>query len=242
MKFSSLFSTVSPVALGLLTIMAPSAEAFPRYNPQPRGIPNVRVSGGTRSPAGSSCISDPQAPQLTSIFPDDDLGYTTDRYPAFQWYMPDNNANYVEFTLYEVVNEEDGIYEPVYQTTFVPDSTAGIATLHLSEAAGVAPLSPDNYYYWSVDVYCSDDVVAVMMADGFVEVLVPEPTLATTLAESDGVDRAAIAAENGIWFDATRALTDHLTTQPNDHQALNSWQALLESIGLENIADAPLLP
>lgn len=242
MKILSIFSTVSPVALGLLTVMTASAEAFPSYKPQPRGIPNVRVSGGTRSPGGSGCISDPQAPQLTSIFPDDDLGYTTDHYPAFQWYMPSNNASHVEFNLYEVVSEDEGIYQPIYQTAFVPNSTAGIATLQLSEATGLAPLGPDNYYYWSVEVYCPDDMAAVMMAEGFVEVLTPEPTLAAVLAESDGVDRAAIAAENGLWFDATRALTDHLKTQPNDRQALNSWQTLLESIGLENISDAPLLP
>ena len=242
MKIPSIFSTVSSVALGLLTVTAVSAEAFPSYKPQPRGIPNVRVSGGTRSPVGSGCISDPQAPRLTSIFPDDDLGYTTDRYPAFQWYMPSNNASHVEFNLYEVVSEDEGIYQPIYQTAFVPNPTAGIATLQLSEAAGLAPLNSDNYYYWSVEVYCPDDMAAVMMAEGFVEVLMPDPTLAAALAESVGVDRAAIAAENGLWFDTTRALTDHLKTQPNDHQAIASWQTLLESIGLENIADAPLLP
>ena len=241
MTIRSIFSTITPVALGL-TFMAASAEAFPSYKPTPRGIPNVRVSGGTRSPAGLSCISDPQAPQLTSIFPDDDLGYTTDSYPAFQWYMPSNNASHVEFHLYEVVNEDEGIYEPIYQTAFVPNPNAGIATLQLPQTTGLAPLSSDNYYYWSVEVYCPDDPTAVMMAEGFVELLTPDPGLAAELANSDGISRAAIAAENSLWFDATRALTDHLKTQPNDHQAIASWQTLLESIGLENIADAPLLP
>ena len=156
--------------------------------------------------------------------------------------MPSNNASHVEFHLYEVVSDEEGIYEPIYQTAFVPSPTAGIATLQLSETIGLAPLSTDNYYYWSVEFYCPDDSTPAMMAEGFVEVLTPEPGLAEELANSNGVSRAAIAAENSLWFDTTRALTDHLKTQPHDRQAIASWQTLLESIGLENIADAPLLP
>ncbi|MEM1251969.1 MAG: DUF928 domain-containing protein [Cyanobacteria bacterium P01_H01_bin.21] len=241
MKIPSLLLATAPVALGL-SFMATSAEAFPGYRPTPRGIPNVRVSGGTRSTLAASCITDPQSPHLTSIFPDDDLGYTTDGYPAFQWYMPSNNASYVEFNLYEVISEDEGIFQPVYQTAFVPSPTAGIATLQLPQAAGLTPLEADNYYYWSVEVYCPDDDVAAMMAEGFVEVLTPDPALEAELANSEGIDRAAIAAENSLWFDATRALTDHLQTQPDDRQAIESWQILLESIGLENIADAPLLP
>ena len=241
MKIPNIFLAAAPVALGF-SFMAASVEAFPGYRPAPRGIPNVRVSGGTRSAVASSCINDPQAPQLTSIFPDDDLGYTTDSYPAFQWYMPSNNASHVEFNLYEVVSEDEGIFQPVYQTAFVPRSTAGIATLQLPEAVGLAPLNGGNYYYWSVEVYCPDDMTAVMMAEGFVELLTPDSALAAELANSEGVSRAAIAAENSLWFDTTRALTEHLQTQPNDRQAIESWQTLLESIGLENIADAPLLP
>lgn len=241
MKIFSIFSTIPLVALGI-GVMAPSADAFPAYKPKPRGIPNIRVSGGTRSPVEMSCVSDPQSPRLTSLFPEDDLGYTTDSYPAFQWYMPSNNAGHVEFNLYEVVNDDEGIYQPVYQTAFVPGSEAGIATLQLPPAAGLAPLKGDTYYYWSVDVYCPDDGTAAMTAEGFVELLEPDAALAEALAESDGVERAAIAAENSLWFDATRALTEHLQTQPTDPQALESWGMLLESIGLENIADVPLLP
>ncbi len=241
MKIRSIFSTIPPMALGL-SFMATSVEAFPAYKPKPRGIPSVRVSGGTRSPNETSCIDDAQSPMLTSVFPNDDLGYTTDSYPAFHWYMPSNNASHVEFHLYEVVNEDDGIYQPIYQTAFLPSSTAGIATLQLAQTTGLAPLSSDNYYYWSVEVYCADDSTAAMMAEGFVQLLTPDPGLATELANSDGISRAAIAAENGLWFDTTRALTDHLKTQPNDRLAIASWQNLLESIGLENIAEAPLLP
>ena len=200
------------------------------------------MSGGTRSPLGISCISDPQAPQLTSVFPEDDRGYTTDRYPAFQWYMPRNNASHVEFNLYEVVSDDEGVYQPVYQTAFVPSSMAGIATLQLPRATGLAPLKANTYYYWSVEVYCPDETTAMMTTEGFVEVLEPDPLLATALTDSEGVVRAAIAAENSLWFDATRALTEHLQTQPNDDQARVGWITLLESIGLENISDAPLLP
>ena len=241
MKIPSVFSTTILAGLGL-TLGAIHAEAFPAYQPKPRGIPNTRVSGGTRAPSNQSCITDPQSPGLTSLFPDDDLGYTTNGYPAFQWYMPSNNASHVEFNLYEVVGEEEDIFQPVYQTTFVPNPEAGIATLQLPQEAGLSPLSPDNYYYWSVDVYCPDDAAAAMTADGFVERLVLDPTLAVALDNSSGLDRAAIAAENSLWFDATQALTEQLQAQPDDQQVLASWRTLLESIGLENIADAPLLP
>ncbi|NEP61262.1 MAG: DUF928 domain-containing protein [Symploca sp. SIO2G7] len=240
MKIFSTFLSLIPMALGLSPI-AVSAEVFPAYRPQPRGIPKIRVSGGSRSPFGTSCISDPQAPPLMSIFPENDLGYTTHRYPAFQWYMPRNNASHVEFNLYEVVDENAGTYQPVYQTAFVPSSSAGIATLQLMSAAGLAPLNSGTYYYWSVDVYCLDETTPVMTTDGFVEVVTPDPELATALTESNGVERAAIAAENSLWFDATRALTEHLQIQPNDRQALESWSILLKSIGLEDLTTAPLL-
>lgn len=241
MKLFNIFSITSLLALGM-TFMTNRAEAFPDYKPKPRGIPNIRVSGGTRSPSGIGCINDPQAPQLTSIFPDDDLGYTTDQYPTFHWYMPGNNASHVEFNLYEVISEDEGIFQPIYQTAFAPSSSAGIATLQLPQQAGLVPLSSDNYYYWSVEVYCPDDSTAVMTAEGFVELLVPAPELAEALDRSNGISRAAIAAENSLWFDTTRALSEHLQNQPNDLQAISSWQALMKSIGLENIAEAPLLP
>lgn len=249
MKILSIFSTITPMVLGTaalgLTLMAnSSAQAFPfpDYKPQPRGIPSVRVSGGTRSPLEAGCINDPAAPQLTSIFPDDDLGYTTDRYPAFQWYMPGNQASHVEFNLYEVISDDEGIFQPVYQTAFIPSPAAGIATLQLPQTLGVTPLQPDTYYYWSVEVYCPNDTVATMMAEGFVELLIPDPLLESALANSNEIGRAAIAAENSLWFDATRALTEYRQTQPDNYEAVTSWQTLLESIGLENIADAPLLP
>ena len=239
MKLVPIFSTITTIGL---TFMAAGAEAFPAYKPQPRGIPDMRVSGGTRSPGGGACVSNSQAPPLTSIFPENDLGYTTDAYPAFQWYVPSNSASYVEFNLYEVLEEEDGLFQPVYQTAFVPSTAAGIATLQLSPQAGLQPLNPDNYYYWSVEVYCPDEITAVMTSEGFVQVLEPDALLTEALNDSEGIERAAIAAENSLWFDATRALTERLQTHPQDLQARTSWQTLLESIGLENIADAPLLP
>ncbi|NEQ50484.1 MAG: DUF928 domain-containing protein [Leptolyngbya sp. SIO3F4] len=241
MKFFKIFSTIMLLALGL-PLMTTNAEAFPGYKPKPRGIPNIRVSGGTRSPSSLSCINDLEVSQLTSIFPDDDFGYTTDQYPAFQWYMPSNNASHVEFNLYEVINEDEGVFQPIYQTAFAPSSVAGIATLQLPQQAGVVPLSTNNYYYWSVEIYCPDDPSAIMTAEGFVELLTPEPSLAEALANSNGMNRAAIAAENSLWFDTTRALTEHLQNEPNDLQAIASWKTLMESIGLENISEAPLLP
>ncbi|MEM6251494.1 MAG: DUF928 domain-containing protein [Cyanobacteria bacterium P01_D01_bin.156] len=241
MKVLSVFSTVPSIAIGLMCV-ATAAEAFPTYTPKPRGIPQVRVSGGTRSSLGTSCISNGPNSQLVTLFPVDDLGYTTDNYPAFQWYMPRNNASHVEFNLYEVIDEDNGFYQPVYQTAFVPSSNAGIATLQLTPETGIAPLSSDNYYYWTVDVYCPDETTALLSAEGFVEVFMPEPDLAGALNNSTGVERAAIAAENSLWFDATQALTEQLQSTPNDPQVLESWQILLESIGLENIVTAPLLP
>ncbi|MEM9907978.1 MAG: DUF928 domain-containing protein, partial [Cyanobacteria bacterium P01_D01_bin.44] len=60
-------------------------------------------------------------------------------------------------------------------------------------------------------------------------------------AAATNVERAAIAAENSLWFDATQLLSSHIMQNPDDLEAQSEFESLLQSVNLDAIAGAPLL-
>ncbi|MEM8810798.1 MAG: DUF928 domain-containing protein [Cyanobacteria bacterium P01_G01_bin.38] len=243
MKFSSpllQFARLS-IAVGICLVFGINdASARIRYRPSPRGIPAQRASGGTRGEPPALCTTGNQP--MTAVSPVENLGFTTEAYPEFHWYMPENTVSLIEFWLYES-DAETGVDSPIYQSVFVTSQSEGIATLQLPEAAGLPPLEVGQTYHWVVSAHCDVDAIqADMVVDGWIERIEADADLQTQMdAAATNVERAAIAAENSLWFDATQLLSSHIMQNPDDLEAQSEFESLLQSVNLDAIADAPLL-
>ncbi|MEM9161996.1 MAG: DUF928 domain-containing protein [Cyanobacteria bacterium P01_F01_bin.4] len=243
MKFSSpllQFARLS-IAVGICLVFGVNdASARIRYRPSPRGIPAQRASGGTRGTPAQSCTTGNQP--MTAVSPVENLGFTTEGYPEFQWYMPENTVSHLEFWLYEQ-DPDTGVDSPIYQSTFITSQSEGIATLQLPETAGLPPLEVGQTYHWTVSAQCDVNAFqADMFVDGWIERIEVDAELQTQMAEASGdLERAAIAAENSLWFDATQLLSRHIMQNPDDIEAQSEFESLLQSVNLDAIAGAPLL-
>ncbi|MEO1593421.1 MAG: DUF928 domain-containing protein, partial [Cyanobacteria bacterium J06632_22] len=60
-------------------------------------------------------------------------------------------------------------------------------------------------------------------------------------AASTPVERAAIAADNGLWHDAASFLTEDMATEMANPLSVQAWQDLLEAVDLADLADEPFL-
>jgi hypothetical protein len=66
--------------------------------------------------------------------------------------------------------------------------------------------------------------------------------LAQALTTAATEEKPDIYAKAGIWYEAVATLIKLRQEQPQNVALLNQWQTLLKSVGLEKIADQPLLP
>ena len=67
------------------------------------------------------------------------------------------------------------------------------------------------------------------------------PTLASELEKAAPKDRPSIYANAGLWYDTVTSLVQLREANPNDPQLAEDWTDLLQSIGLDAIAQAPLV-
>jgi hypothetical protein len=62
----------------------------------------------------------------------------------------------------------------------------------------------------------------------------------TQLAQAKPLDRVALYAKSGSWYDALANLAELRKAQPNDAEVASAWKELMQAAGLDAIANAPL--
>lgn len=237
MKLASLSQFMAaPLLTTFLIVGAPSLAFAEEYQPPPGlGSPGRRESAGTRG-----CVFGTPA-TLVALMPENNVGWTTAAYPRFYWYLPVNQAQFVEFTL-EKPAEGTGEAEIVYWTRFAVTGEAGIVSLQLPEAASLPPLTVGDRYRWQVAVFCNpNSETGDLQVEGWVERQTPDPDLAAALASASPSEQVGLYAANGYWFDALDRLATLPAEAPEAGDRQGRWAELLESVGLGAIADQPLM-
>jgi len=205
----------------------------------------VRDSQAARSRCGASCnglfggLGD-----LYLLMPPQ-VATTTAAYPTLYWYQPTAGTNRIEVNLYQYDPEneaETGQFSPVLKTQAIVSGEPGITALSLSEATDLEPLTVGETYYWEVMFFCDP---ASCDADkhvwGWVQRVELDAATAQQLASASLTEQVAIAADAGLWFEAVTGLVTLLREQPNDPDLHQRWTELLVSVGLEVLADEPLM-
>jgi hypothetical protein len=180
-------------------------------------------------------IEDSQYPAaLMALVPQEFSGTTLSDRPSILVYLPESNAEEAVFSL------KDEVGQLIYQTVLPISGEAGVVRVQLPES--VAPLAVGKNYQWltalKVDGRLSPSTPYV---DGWIQRIATTPEMAQALNKSDAITRAEALANAGIWYDSAATLAVLREQQPDHEASLKNWQALLTSVGLQSIQNAPML-
>lgn len=192
------------------------------------GLPGRRVGGGTR---GNCNFGEKK---LTALVPKNNLALTVVANPQLFFYIPPKtDLQVVEFVLLD--ESERQVYEKTFKTT----GTSGIISLILPNSA---QLEMGKKYHWYLSVICNaQDRADDVSVDGWIQRVKLNPTLASKLAKVAPSQRAAVYAQADLWQEALTTLVEIRYSRPYDRSIAAQWTWLLQSVGLENLSQEPVV-
>ncbi|MDY6940587.1 MAG: DUF928 domain-containing protein [Cyanobacteriota bacterium] len=243
----SLISLTIGASLGLFSAPGMSVPTSERSNlsieiagnewnaftpPDGLGTPGRREGGGTRG----DCPAGVARNALTALVPETTAGATILDRPEFLFYLPASSGVLeVEFVLL------DDLDNAVYTKTLTAPSQAGIVTIDLKEDSAPA-LEVGQSYHWYFSAICNpNDRSADIHVEGWIERVDAEQTEVKTDATTSASEKVTIYTEASIWYDAIAVLAEQRRSYPNDANLEAQWQQMLASVGLDEIADIPLI-
>jgi Domain of Unknown Function (DUF928) len=165
-------------------------------------------------------------------------GLSTSERPTFWFYLPytKNFANVsAEFVL------QDSEENDVYKNAVALPAKVGVIGVPLPST--VAPLQIGKTYRWFFKVICTKEAGSPPInVEGDIQRVTLQANEESQLASAtDPREKISIYAASGIWFDSLTLLAQLRFQSPNDTSLVADWQSLLQSIGLENLANASLV-
>lgn len=200
----------------------PGASKPPAYTPPQRGAPARRVGGSSR---GVTAL-----PAVLVLAPDH-VGLTASENPSLYWYLSRPTSVRVEITLIDDKGET-----PLIE--YALENAQGPAVHRLDLAKHDIRLKPGVEYQWSISVVPnpkerSNDV----MAGAAVKRVEAPAAVGALRARGVGADELARAyASEGLWYDAIAAYSELIEKSPRDRALREQRAALLEQVGLRDIA------
>ncbi|MFN6486549.1 MULTISPECIES: DUF928 domain-containing protein [unclassified Nostoc] len=217
--------------------LAGNKEIFERkinFKPPKVGAPDNRKGGASRR--GTMMCSQNQK-TLKALLPGSTLGLTVEKYPTFFVYIPSVSRQLAEFELREKNNST-----VVYKTRFTLPASSGIVSFSLPTNKTLQPLEIGKNYKWSFSIICdSQDRSEDIFVEGWVQRIEPSSTLVSQLEKATSRDRPSLYAEAGIWYETLTTLAQLRYSNPQDLTLVADWKELLESVGLNSIAEEPLV-
>lgn len=228
---------VTCTALASLLLSSPMALAVTFSTPKGvSGTPRTQTSGGA-SRNGGQCLSSSgtATSEAMALLPPTTQALTVSGRPTFFVYIPPTTATEASFSL----QDESG--ELQYQTKVALPEQGGALSIPLPETAST--LQEGKTYKWFFEIHCAaqydpDNPII----EGSVSRTPMAPALESELAASHtALERVQLYADAGIWYDTLGTLAQARQARPQDPALAQSWQELLNSVGLHEIADRPLL-
>lgn len=146
-----------------------------------------------------------------------------------------------EATVYFGLQNEDGT-EVLYTTEFeLINEQAGIVGLQVPSTA--PPLEAGQTYMWQLALVssCGEGIGEIqLITNGWLERTLHADSL-TSIEQVPLRDRPALYAEAGVWQEMVSSLAELRLQNPNDGELNETWASLMESVGLEDLANEPIL-
>lgn len=163
-------------------------------------------------------------------------GLTVDERPTFWFYYPyaKGCVSQIEFKLQD--NEENDMY---HSAIALPEKPGVIAV----PLPGTAPaLAVGKNYRWFFKIYYRSVLPEPpQFVEGTIQRVNPNPTLSNQLKTATPQQQVALYAANGIWFNTLTTLAELRLKSPQDTKLADDWKSLLQSVGLGDVAAAPLI-
>jgi Domain of Unknown Function (DUF928) len=251
-RFSKILVSLLPIVLlqysyiVLVNPMQAQAQTARRSRitfepPKGQPAPKVTFGGGTRDGRINSDLC-PQSrnnarpnagvKSMVPLLPKSKLGLTTSSHPTFMVYVPKTNAKELDFKL------EDATANEVYQTTVKLGATPGFVSFNLPKNHSGIKVGQD--YKWVVGAICESNDSESKFIEGAVRRLEVSNTLKSQLNRAKPFDQVMLYGKNGIWFDAISGLVNIKRNKPSNPEATTAWKDILNSVGLDAIAEAPI--
>lgn len=177
-------------------------------------------------------------PDLIALVPVSNIGLTTANRPTFYWYLPTNNYQALEFTLFQ--SRPEGGELQVYSQQLPLAGRPRLDSLTLD--GKVPPLEEGVDYRWTVSLICNPadpDPSQVRFAEGWVRRVPMPETLAQKLSKATPVEAYELLAAHGLWYDALNVLVKLRQQQPRDRKTNLLWTELMTSdaVGLSRLSN-----
>jgi hypothetical protein len=199
-----------------------------RFIPPKRIGKPITVGAATRG----GCLD--KGKLLTALIPkQDNVGLTVSDRPTFWVYVPyePKEVLFGEFSLQDEADNE------VYRTRFELSGAPGVVSVSVPSTK--AALETGKVYNWYFKISCPSQEAAdepdTAFVRGWVE-RVSRPDLESQLkATTTPVERIAIYAKEGIWYEALTSLAQSRLTNSQDRELATAWADILQSAGLEKL-------
>ncbi len=203
------------------------------------GDPKGRRRGGTSRREGCPDLKTP----ITALVPGEEtngrsfLASTVAEYPTFWVYVPEFPANLRSGEF--VLQDEEG--KDVFRTAIPLPAKPGAIAIGLPPNPQYA-LKQNSKYHWFFRVYCggSQNQSEYIFVDAWVQRVALTPDLQRQLETAKSREYTVYAA-NKVWYDAVTNLAELRRTNPGDRVLTQEWTNLLKAVGLEELAQAPIV-
>jgi hypothetical protein len=227
---------LSPLTMGFIPVPSPSeipsaiALKFPETGN--RGKPKQSAGGGVRGDQDNCITPNTDEISLAAIMPNrDNTGKTTLANPQLLIFISQTKAKSGELVITDGTNRE------VYFAAYSLPQQPGIIQVTIPAKA---TLKPNQTYNWTFMVVCNPDYRNYdHFIKGQITYTEPNSDLQKQLQGYSPLEKAEKYAESGLWFETVVFLKEIRRTDPKQWQ--ERWRELLQSVGLENLANYPLL-
>lgn len=200
------------------------------FEPPQGSRPEESVGGASR---GDQCPTDSmeQSLSLTPLLPVGSRSLTMESHPTLLVYIPETSAKTALFSIRDANEDYD------YLTEMAISERAGIVRLTIPDDAPALDINQE--YKWSLSLLCDNKLRPDSpVAQGDIMRVATDSSLTDKLAQADLLESAAIYGKAGLWYETISSLAELKSINPTDQNISNSWEGLLTSVGLENVAKA----
>ena len=200
------------------------------FDPPAEDMPKSSLGGASRTIG--QCFNEKSAIPFSALLPSSG-GLTAASHPTILAYLPETSAQNIFFS-WRGENNQDH-----YQAILPIENEGAIISLNLSENA--PPLEVGKNYQWALGVMCNGRLQPDSpMVQGQVKRVALASTIQNSLDSNISLKNAALYGENGLWYETVATLAQLTAAQPDDRDLASNWLELLDSVGLTEIAEAPL--
>ncbi len=231
--FKNLLLAISCVfTLSMVSAWITPAQAGMTFTPRGGQAPKTNtVPGGSRGDTCAIGKSNQKNGAIVKVLPKSNIGLTTQQRPLIMVYVPASTAQKAFFS----IQDED--LNHYYQTTLQLPEKAGVMEIKIPDS--VPALATGKNYQYSLAMICGIDLEPDdPLTSGWIQRVQPKGNLVN---QQPSVELASQLASDGIWFDAVSTLAELRKSQPDNQSVVNSWQQLLNSAGLSEIAQEPIV-